>query len=276
MVTAGTLAARFEVDGYASGLRVVDGSAAAEIRRCFDSLEAVEGRERCQIGLLDRHFDQRFVWELATHPAILDSVEAILGPDLLLLATHFFCKYPVESTDHRRQATDEATAVNAVARRLSPVAPEPRFVAWHQDVTYWGLEPPHSITAWYAVDDSDVENGCMRVIPGTHHGGIREHGKSERPGNLLSVNQEVPVTQEEEARTVDLELRAGEISLHHGMLIHGSNPNRSSRRRCGLTLRYVTPSVRQVAESSLRRPWSPVLVRGDDRYHHFSPRPAPF
>lgn len=116
----------------------------------------------------------------------------------------------------------------------------------------------------------------MRVIPGTHHHGIREHGKSKRSGNLLSINQEVLVTQEEEAAAVDLVLRAGEISLHHGMLIHGSNPNRSLRRRCGLTIRYVPPLVRHVEENSLRRPWAALLVRGEDRYGHFGRRALPF
>ena len=128
------------------------------IRREFDTLEGREGRERCQIGLLDRHFDDRFVWDLATHPRILDCLEAVMGPDIMLLATHFFCKYP-----ELRDATE---------------AQAEKFVAWHQDVTYWGLEPAFAITAWYAVDDSDTENGCMRAIPGSHATGIRDHGKS--------------------------------------------------------------------------------------------------
>jgi non-heme Fe2+,alpha-ketoglutarate-dependent halogenase len=270
----------FERDGFLSGVRVCSEAKADEIRREFDALEAVEGRERCQIGLLDRHVDQRFVWELATHPAIVACVSAVLGPDVMLLATHFFCKYPEPGNvpgsrpadprrRRRRGATDERGGTSGCDRAA-------KFVAWHQDVTYWGLEPPLAVTAWYAVDDSDVENGCMRVIPGTHRTGVRQHGTSERAGNLLSINQEVPVTPDEEAGAVDLVLRAGEISLHHGMLIHGSNPNRSTRRRCGLTLRYVPPFVRHVEENSLRRPWSAILVHGEDRYHHYGDRPAPF
>jgi non-haem Fe2+, alpha-ketoglutarate-dependent halogenase len=254
MVVVASLAQAFRESGYLTGLRVMDDAGADAVRRQFDRLEAEEGRERCQIGLLDRHFDQRFVWELAVHPAVLDTVEAVLGPDILLLATHFFCKYP---------SPDMATA-------------EEKFVAWHQDVTYWGLEPPRAVTAWYAVDGSDRENGCMRVIPASHRGGIREHGRADRAGNLLSINQEAPVTADEEAGAVDLELRAGEISLHDGMLIHGSNPNRSSRRRCGLTLRYVAPDVRQLTENSQGRTWAAVRVRGADRFHHFGDRPAPF
>jgi ectoine hydroxylase-related dioxygenase (phytanoyl-CoA dioxygenase family) len=242
-----TLAERFARDGYLSPIRILDTRDADRVRADFDRLEQQEGREKCQIGLLDRHFDQTFAREVATHPAILDVVEAAIGPDILLLATHFFCKYP----------TGEGEA---------------KFVAWHQDVTYWGLEPPLAVTAWYAVDDAGVENGCMRVIPGTHHG-IREHGTSTRAGNLLSINQEVPVTEEEEERAADVVLRAGEISLHHGMLIHGSNPNRSERRRCGMTVRYVPPHVRQVAINSQGRHWHGVLVRGRDLYGNFGESP---
>jgi ectoine hydroxylase-related dioxygenase (phytanoyl-CoA dioxygenase family) len=245
------LAATFERDGYVSPIRIHSSEAAERVRAAFDRLEAAEGRERSQIGLQDRHFDQPFVWELATDPAILDVVQAAVGPDVLLLATHFFCKYP---------SVGEAEA---------------RFVAWHQDVTYWGLEPPLAVTAWYAVDDADAENGCMRVIPGTHRQ-IREHGKSAVAGNLLSINQEVSVTADEERRAVDIPLRAGEMSLHHGMLIHGSNPNRSTRRRCGLTIRYVPAHVRQVEGNSYGKRWSAVLVGGMDRYRHFEAAAPPF
>jgi non-haem Fe2+, alpha-ketoglutarate-dependent halogenase len=250
LMTRDAIADRFEREGFACPLPLHGPGEADRIRRQFDALEAREGREKCQIGLLDRHLDQEFVWELATHPGVLDAVSTVIGPDVLLLATHFFCKYPI--------------------------GPEEKFVAWHQDVTYWGLEPPFAVTAWYAVDESDRDNGCMRVIPGTHRAGVRAHGTSERAGNLLSINQEVPVTAEEEDRAVDLELAAGEFSLHHGALIHGSNPNRSTRRRCGLTLRYVPTHVRVVTGNSLRRPWSALLVRGEDRFHHFEPRPLPF
>ncbi len=237
----------YRKNGYLSGLRVADETQATEYRRQFDALEAAEGREKTRIGLLDRHFGQPFIWELATNPAILDSVAALIGPNVLLLATHFFCKY----------GRDE------------------KWVAWHQDVTYWGLEPPTAITAWYAVDDSDRENGCMRVIPGTHPAGVREHGTSDAAGNLLSINQAVPVTPEEEARAVDLVLKAGEISLHDGALIHGSLPNWSDRRRCGLTLRYVPAAVKPVGINSMGKNWNAVLVRGEDRYQHFGRRERP-
>ena len=161
----------------------------------------------------------------------------------MLLATHFFCKY----------------------------GPREKFVAWHQDVTYWGLEPPDAVTAWYAIDDSDIGNGCMQVIPGSHQRGIQEHGTSEQEGNLLSINQEVPVTEAEAETAVDLVLKAGEMSIHHGQIIHGSLPNHSTRRRCGLTIRYIPPSVKQAEDNSLKRPWKPILLRGEDPAPKISP-----
>jgi len=231
----------FEEQGYLTGLDVYDVAKASTICEAFDKLEAREGRESCAIGLQGRHIDQRFIWDLASETKILDCLEALMGSDILVLSTHFFCKY--------------AGTIN-------------KFVAWHQDVTYWGLEPPFALTAWYAVDDSDVENGCMRVIPGSHRQGVVAHGESRRTGNLLSINQEVDTDVDEHA-AVDLILKAGQMSIHHGHLIHGSNPNQSQRRRCGLTIRYCPPHIKPVEANSLGKPWPAVLTRGEDRFHNF-------
>ncbi|MBI3921855.1 MAG: phytanoyl-CoA dioxygenase family protein [Armatimonadetes bacterium] len=235
-------------EGYLAGIPISTSSEVLRYRDLFDRLEQKEGRDKCQVGLLDWHHQDRFVWELATHPRILDCIEALLGPDILLLASHFFCKY----------------------------GPSEGFVAWHQDVTYWGFEPPYAISAWYAVDDSDPENGCMRVIPGTHRAGVLEHGKAEQTGNLLSINQELKVSEEDDRRAANVVLRAGEISLHHGQVIHGSLPNRSTRRRCGLAIPYVPASVKPVRKNSYGEDWSALLVRGKDEYHHFALKPNPF
>jgi ectoine hydroxylase-related dioxygenase (phytanoyl-CoA dioxygenase family) len=237
-------------DGYVTGIRVVDSERAAVHRGEFDALAEREGHEASQLGLLDRHYSDEFIWRLATHDAVLDCVESLVGPDILLLATHVFCKYG-----------------------------EPggrKFVAWHQDVTYWGLEPPNALTAWYAIDDADTGNGCMQVIPGTHLDGVRAHGKSNAAGNLLSINQAVEMSAEDASRAADITLSAGEMSLHDGRIVHGSLPNRSSRRRAGLTIRYITPEVRQQRSNSLGRGWRPVLVRGTDHHGNFQLADAPF
>jgi len=240
----------YRQDGYLSGIRVMTDQQVQKYRACFDELEAIEGREKAQIGLLDRHFDQEFIWQIAANPNILDNVTALLGPNVLLLSTHFFCKY----------------------------GPQENFVAWHQDLKYWGLDPPIEVSAWYAVDDSDRDNGCMRVIPCIHKDRLLDHGKSDQSGNLLSINQEVKVTDDEEKEAVDCILRAGEISLHGGMLIHGSLSNRSSRRRCGLTVRYIPTHVKPITieVQSGRLIWRPILMRGIDSEKNFDLNDPPF
>ncbi|MEZ4675831.1 MAG: phytanoyl-CoA dioxygenase family protein [Caldilineaceae bacterium] len=176
----------YKENGFLNAIDVATPVEADRYRQQFDTLEAQVGKEKAQVGLIDYHFQNEFIWELATHPRILDAVEALIGPNFLLLATHFFNKY---GEGERAEA----------------------FVAWHQDVTFWGLEPPYAITAWYAVDSSDRENGCMQVIPNTHHG-IQEHGKSSQKGNLLSINQEVHVTPDLAATAVDLPLRRPNVA----------------------------------------------------------------
>ena len=126
-------------DGYIAAIDVIEEPKISQYRQRFDELEVRVGKETAQIGLIDYHFEEEFIWDLATNPKVLDTIEALIGPNVLLLATHFFNKY------------GEGKEAEA-------------FVAWHQDVTFWGLDPPMAITAWYAVDDSDVENGCMQVI----------------------------------------------------------------------------------------------------------------
>jgi len=232
---------QFETDGYLNGITINSTDEANRAREAFDRLEADEGREHCEIGLQGRHLDVPFIRALAHHPLILDHIEALMGPDIMVLSTHAFCKYP---QTHQK------------------------FVAWHQDVTYWGLEPAYALTAWYAIDDSDEQNGCMRVLPGSHQQGVVEHGTSDQPGNLLSINQQVSCDIDEQ-QAVNLELRSGQISIHHGQLIHNSHPNHSDRRRCGLTIRYCPPHVKPVKLNSLGQSWPAVLARGEDRYRHF-------
>jgi ectoine hydroxylase-related dioxygenase (phytanoyl-CoA dioxygenase family) len=186
--------------------------------------------------------EHEFIWKAATHPEILDAVEAVYGPDLVCLATHIFCKYP--TADMRNDA----------------------FVAWHQDATYWGFQPPNVVTAWLAIDDSDGDNGAMMIIPGSHKTGLMEHGKSDREGNTSHFDESTAVT---------LELKAGQISLHHGLVVHGSLPNYSNRRRCGMTLRYSTPAVKYIPSDAQLFKWNMVLVRGEDRFENLKLLPVP-
>ena len=239
--------------GYIIPVDILTPAEVAHYRAMFDRIEAAVGPEKAAIGLLQRHLDDPDIWALASHPRVLDAVERALGPDVVLVATHFFVKYP-----------------DAPGTKASE-----QFVAWHQDVTYWGFEPPLASTVWLAIDDADVENGCMRVIPASHRRGQLPHGKSTRPGNLLSVNQEIPHELIDESLAKDFPLRAGQASVHDGLLIHGSNPNRSKRRRCGLTIRFTTPAIRLRQDPNTRTTWQPMLLRGVDRHGHLKLVPPP-
>lgn len=259
------IAREFVPRGYASPIDVCTVEEIDAFRRDFDALEAREGEYKCLHGLLDRHRDLEFIWRLVTNPTILDCVEAIVGPDVLMLSTYFFCKYPVPSP-----TTGER--VERMPGRGSPVTEV--FVDWHQDVTYWGLEPAYAVSAWIAIDDSDTENGCMRVIPASHVGGFVPHTTSSKPGNiLLSRNQALPQEVVDESKSVDIVLRAGQMSLHHGLLYHGSNPNRSKRRRVGLAVRFSHPGVRPIpgVKATVRRP---ILLRGVDEPKHWAETPT--
>jgi ectoine hydroxylase-related dioxygenase (phytanoyl-CoA dioxygenase family) len=179
-----------------------------------------------------------FKWanQLIRHPRILDTVEDILGPNLLVWGSSFFIKEPND----------------------------PAYVSWHQDSTYWGLSHPDIVTAWIALTESDIPNGAMRVVPGTHLKDQLPHKDTFAENNLLTRGQEVAVEVRGD-KAVDLTLKPGEMSLHHVRIVHGSEPNRAPYRRMGLAIRYVPTYVRQTEGP---RDYA-TLVRGKDDYHHF-------
>ena len=182
--------------------------------------------------LREAHYRHREVWDACTFPPLLDCVEALLGPNLVLLYAHILNKRPGGLR-----------------------------VAWHQDGPYWGrVEPKIAVTAWVALDDSTPENGCMRVIPGSHSG-HRDLGQRPvaEPDLIQSQPFELPAEVFDPSRAVDLCMRRGDVSFHDSYLVHGSEPNRSDRRRAALTIRYVPPSTR-ITHTSDRRQF---LVRGE-------------
>ncbi len=148
--------------------------------------------------------------ELAMDEDIVDLVAALIGEDVILWGCQAFCK----------------------------PAGDGMAVPWHQDGHYWPIRPIATCTAWIALDDSSVENGCLRVIPGSHRARRHfEHEKDERDG--LVLNQTLVAGQIDEAAAIDIELEAGQLSLHDVYLVHGSKPNTSARRRAGIAVRYM-------------------------------------
>ncbi len=147
--------------------------------------------------------------ELTRHPDILDLVEAVIGPDIILWGCHLFCKPAGDGME----------------------------VPMHQDGHYWPIRPLATCTAWVAIDDSVAENGCLRVVPESHREGkLHQHYTDDR--ERLTLSQAVQ-PQHLEQPSVDVELKAGQMSLHDVYLIHGSNVNTSQNRRAGVAIRYM-------------------------------------
>jgi len=228
-------AAQFQRDGFYCPVPIFDAATARHYRQALEQHECeagapLQGNRRHKTHLL-------FTWadELVHNEAILDAVEDVIGPDILCWTTNFFIKE----------------------------ASNPGFVSWHQDSTYWGLDPDDVITAWVAFTDVTMENGCMQVIPGTHTVTQLPHNDTFHKDNLLSRGQEIAV-EVDKSKAVPLLMQAGEMSLHHIKLVHGSEPNRSNDRRIGLAIRYIPTYVKQTKVRD-----SAMLVRGVDKFHNF-------
>ena len=235
----------FRRDGFVFPVEVFDEAEAAGYRRDLETLERRLGETR--VGNKDQlnypHVIFRFANEIVRHPALLDRVEAILGPDILVWGATFFIKEPRSES----------------------------YVSWHQDLRYWGLDDAEGqVSAWLALGPVSRTNGCMRFLPGSHRGGLLEHKDTFAGDNFLTRGQEA-VAEIPQERVVDVELRPGQASFHHGRLLHSSAPNRSNQRRVGLVVNYIAPHLRQtVAPEDFAMP-----VRGSDRYGHFHHVPPP-
>jgi non-haem Fe2+, alpha-ketoglutarate-dependent halogenase len=226
----------YHEQGYLCPIRVLSPERAAAYRQKLEAAEAANGGPFR--GAMKQKPHLLFTWldELARDDAVLDAVEGVIGPDILCWASGFFTKE----------------------------AHDPSYVSWHQDLTYWGLEPADIVTAWVALSASTPESGCMRVVPGSHKHDVMAHTETFAEHNLLSRGQEIQV-EVDERQAADVVLQPGEMSLHHVKLIHGSGANRADDRRIGFAIRYVPTYVRQTAGAED----SAMLVRGVDTYHHF-------
>jgi non-haem Fe2+, alpha-ketoglutarate-dependent halogenase len=233
--------AQFWRDGFHFPLRVLSRAEAQHYRG------QLEAQERHQGGPLQSnrrhkvHLLFRWANELVRKPALLDAIEDLIGPNILCWSTNFFIKEPET----------------------------PAFVSWHQDATYWGLEPDDVVTAWLALSDAPIESGAMKFLPGSHRKSFR-HVDTFHQDNLLSRGQEIELAVDD-AQGVFVPLEAGEISLHHVKLVHGSAPNTTRDRRIGLAIRYIPPHVRQLKVRD-----SVTLVRGTDThgFHDLEVPPA--
>jgi len=227
-----SLKSQFEEDGYFSPLRLFDKSTALSYREILETVEQKTGSLNYRYKI---HTVVEMAYKLATNKELLDSVEALLGPNILLYNTSFVIKEP-----------------NSKAH-----------ISWHQDLTYWGFNDDKQVAAWIALSDATEENGCMHMIPGSHKGGQLPHRTTKDSNNLLHHGQTIEGVSEEQSRCIPL--NAGEASLHHGWTMHTSYPNKSDDRRIGLTINYISTDMFQTQTEHD----SAMLVRGVDHYNHF-------
>lgn len=235
------LAEQFARDGYVAPIRVISEAEAGDFRGRLAQHEQLHG------PLSKSHANNPhllFTWadQLIRDTRITDRIAEIYGDDLLVWGTTLFIKQPRH----------------------------PGFVSWHQDSTYWGLDPADVVTAWIALSDSHADNGALCVVPGSHLLDQVAHRDTFHADNMLSRGQEIAVDVEP-ANAVCLELEPGEMSLHHVRMIHGSGPNQSDRVRIGFAVRYIPTRVTQ--RGSQRDTAS--LVRGSDLFGNFDPERAP-
>ncbi len=237
----------FKDNGYVYPVRVMSAADAAGLRARLEAFEAAQGGPLK--GALRSKNYLLFTWAhaLMMHPTILDAVEDLYGPDLLLYASATWIKEPGTGS----------------------------FVSWHQDSTYFGLDPLENVTVWVALSRADSEAGCMRVLPGSHKLGQLPSRLEPATDNLLSSGQNV-VHRFNEADTIEMPLEPGEMSMHHTCTIHGSPGNRGNDRRIGMGMHYMPTHVRPLRSLIDAKAFCSVsLVRGRKHHDLFPLEPAP-
>ncbi|HAP09205.1 MAG TPA: phytanoyl-CoA dioxygenase family protein [Planctomycetaceae bacterium] len=229
--------ADYNQSGYVRRFRAYDPEQILAIRQYFDRLlEKTVAAGGNSYSISTAHLKYGGVYDILTNPVIVDRVADLLGDDVVAWGSHFFCKMPGDG----------------------------KAVAWHQDASYWPLSPSHAVTVWLAIDDADLENGCMKFIAGSHHSGHLTYRRSS-PEEHNVLDQTVENAESFGSVVVD-DLQAGEASIHNDLLLHGSDPNSSTRRRCALTLRYAAAAVRAGSGWNEKG----VVVRGQDPSGHWA------
>lgn len=236
---------QYERDGFIYPMQAMSPAQAGEFREQLEAHEAAAGTRITAQGLRTKYKMRTYLlypwaYELATHPAVLDAVQSLLGPNILLLHSTLFIKEP--------QTTQVA--------------------AWHQDSTYFGLTSDEMVTSWLALSDATPQSGFMKYVPGIEVGQV-QHLRGYA-GSMNSLAQAVEMDVDD-SNAVQASLSPGQFSLHHSLVLHFSGPNRSDDRRIGFGCNYIPTHVR--SQGKLRR--TATLVRGVDEYHYYDTEQLP-
>ena len=234
--------ASYERDGYICPVDAFSTEQARTWRAQLEAFERAEGQKMTRGHNFKPHLLFPWVDEIVHSPEVLDAVEDLIGPDIRLFHLTVWPK-------------DAGSGA---------------YVSWHQDATYFALDPVCHVTAWVALTDAPVEAGCMEVVPGSHKLGQLRHAEMQDPENLLSRGQELAVDVDR-SKTAFMPVKAGQFSLHHTHLVHNSRPNRSNDRRIGLGISYIPTHARCTAANRV----TAMLVRGTDTYGNFDDERRP-
>ena len=228
--------------GFVSPIDVLTLEEATKIKEEIEYIEKKWPNELIGLGRNNVHYISPIFDQVCHNSKILDSVESIIGKNILVGGTTLFIKDPDKKG----------------------------FVSWHQDAKYIGFEPHNWVTAWLAITDANEENGCMRMWSGSHKEKIKEHKDTFNENNLLTRGQTVQNVPLED--TTPNILKAGQLSLHHPMIVHGSGSNKSNTRRIGFVIQsYIGTNVDQVIGKVYVQ-----QARGKDnfKYHEHTKRPS--
>ena len=232
---------QYKDEGFVSPINIFSKEKAKEIRNEIELIENKIPGELEKSGRYNAHLSSPLLDKVTHNSKILDAVQCLIGKNILVCGTTLFIKNPNEKG----------------------------FVSYHQDAKYIGLEPHNWVTAWVAITDSNEKNGCMRMWSGSHKDDLKKHDEKFNEGNLLTRGQTVKNVPKEE--TTPLVLEAGQMSLHHPTVVHGSELNKSNDRRIGFVIQsYIATNVKQVLGKN-----SVQLARGVDEfnYHEIIGRP---
>jgi len=234
---------QYKESGFIYPIPVLEQEEADSFRAKLEAVEAKQGGSLQATQRNKSHLLFKWLDDLIRDPRVLDPIEDLIGPNILCWNTLFWIK--------------EAGSGS--------------FVSWHQDTRYWGLSSEQVITAWLALSPAGVENGCMRVMPGTHRGDVLDHEDRYDDHNMLTRGQEITSSVIDESKACHMPLKVGEMSIHNYRLAHASDANKGMDRRIGISMHFLPPDTAQVVGS-----WdSAALVRGEDRYNNFELTPLP-
>jgi len=225
---------QYEDEGFVSPIDIFSKEKAKEIRNEIELIEKDMPKELEKSGRYNVHLISPLLDEVTHNPKILDAVESLIGKNILVCGTTLFIKNPFVKG----------------------------FVSYHQDAKYIGLEPYNWVTAWVAITESNEENGCMRMWSGSHKDNLKDHDQMFNEGNLLTRGQTINNVPKEKVKS--LVLKAGQMSLHHPKVVHGSELNKSNDRRIGFVIQsYIGTNVKQVLGKN-----SVQLARGVDNFNY--------